>query len=293
MARVPELTKRPASEAVPLNAETLSEFTEREILGELANPHAFRHAVETRDVDVAVLKRQLAQMLRIRRTEERLGLAVEQRQAICPVHLGIGQEAVAVGVSEHVRRSDRVFGAHRSHSHYLAMGGDLYRLLAEVLGKDDGCSRGMGGSMHLYAPAEGLLGTVPIVAGTISLAVGAALAAKKDGRGDIAVAYFGDGASEEGALHESLNLAAVWGLPILFVCENNLFSSHMHISLRQPANRVARYAEAHCIPAITMDGNDVVAVSAATKQLVDRARSGGGPGFLEAGTKPDIRPTLV
>jgi pyruvate dehydrogenase E1 component alpha subunit len=164
------------------------------------------------------------------------------------------------------------------------MGGDLYRLLAEVLGKDDGCSRGMGGSMHLYAPAEGLLGTVPIVAGTISLAVGAALAAKKDGRGDIAVAYFGDGASEEGALHESLNLAAVWGLPILFVCENNLFSSHMHISLRQPANRVARYAEAHCIPAITMDGNDVVAVSAATKQLVERARSGGGPGFLEAVT---------
>lgn len=138
--------------------------------------------------------------------------------------------------------------------------------------------------MHLFDGERGLMGTVPIVAGTIPLAAGAALAAKKDGRGDIAVAYFGDGATEEGAFHESLNLAAVWKLPILFVCENNLYSSHMHIGLRQPANRVARFAEANCVPSSTIDGNDVVHVSAAVRPMVERARAGEGPSFLEAVT---------
>jgi pyruvate dehydrogenase E1 component alpha subunit len=231
-----------------------------------------------------LLLAQLRAMLLIRRVEEVIGDGVADHQVICPAHLGVGQEAIAVGVSEHLRASDRVFGGHRSHANYLALGGDLYRLLAEVLGKEDGCSRGMGGSMHLCAADHGLLGTVPIVAGTVPLAVGAALAAKKDGRGEVAVAYFGDGASEEGVLHESLNLAAVWKLPILFVCENNLFSSHMHISLRQPADRVARFAEAHRIPALTLDGNDVVVVSRAAGELIDNARRGAGPGFLEAVT---------
>ncbi len=138
--------------------------------------------------------------------------------------------------------------------------------------------------MHLYAGDVGLLGTVPIVAGTISLAVGAALAAKKDGRGDVAVAYFGDGAAEEGAFHESLNLASTWGLPTIFVCENNLFASHMHISLRQSGDRVARLAEAHGMPGVTVDGNDVLAVSGAASQMVQRAREGEGPGFLETVT---------
>lgn len=253
-------------------------------LGTLADPYACTDPLDIAGCDGARLISQLRMMLMIRRTEEVLGDAVAARQVVCPVHLGIGQEAVAVGVAEHLRSSDRVFGAHRSHSHYLAMGGDLYRLLAEILGKADGCSRGMGGSMHLFEGKSGLMGTVPIVAGTVPLAVGAALAARKDGRGDIAVAYFGDGAAEEGVIHESLNLASAWKLPVLFVCENNLFSSHLHISLRQPADRVARYADAHCIAAHTLDGNDVVAVSRAAAELIERARRGDGPGFLEAVT---------
>lgn len=253
-------------------------------LGDLADPQACTGTLDITGCDLDLLKAQLRAMLVIRRVEEVIGDGVARRQVICPAHLGIGQEAVAVGVSQHLRVSDRVFGAHRSHSHYLALGGDMYRLLAEVLGKDDGCSRGMGGSMHLFAAEQGLMGTVPIVAGTVPLAVGAALAAYKDGRSDVAVAYFGDGAAEEGVIHESLNLAAAWELPILFVCENNLFSSHLHISLRQPTDSVARYAEAHHIPARIVDGNDVVAVSRAVADLVEPSRRGGGPGFLEAVT---------
>ena len=138
--------------------------------------------------------------------------------------------------------------------------------------------------MHLYGAEHGFLGSVPIVGGTVPLAVGAALAAQKDGRGDVAVAYFGDGAAEEGVVHESLNLAAALRLPALFVCENNLFASHLHISLRQPADRVGRYGEAHGMPVETVDGNDVVAVSKATSRLVERMRRGEGPGFLEAVT---------
>ena len=253
-------------------------------LGELADPKALHSALDISGMDPELLKVQLRSMLLIRRSEEVVGTGVEQKQIRGPAHLGIGQEAIAVGVSANVRPSDRVFGGHRSHSHYLALGGDLYRLFAEVLARADGCSRGMGGSMHLYAGDRGLLGTVPIVAGTISLAVGAALAAQKDGRGDVAVAYFGDGATEEGVFHESLNLASTWGLPVVFVCENNLFSSHMHISLRQPADRVARFAEANRMPAVTVDGNDVVAVSRAASQMVQRARVDEGPSFLEAVT---------
>jgi pyruvate dehydrogenase E1 component alpha subunit len=223
-------------------------------------------------------------MLVIRRVEEKIGDGVTEGKIVCPCHLGIGQEAIAVGVASHLRKSDRVFGTHRSHPHFIAVGGEVYQLMSEVLGKADGCSGGMGGSMHLYAADHGFLGSVPIVGGTVPLAVGAALAAKKDGREDIAVAFFGDGAAEEGVVHESMNLAAVLKLPVLFVCENNLFSSHLHISRRQPADRVGRYAEAHCMPIETIDGNDVVTVAAASRRLISRMRRGEGPGFLEAVT---------
>src|SRR5262249_43175632 len=156
-------------------------------------------------------------------------------------------------------------------------------LFAEILGKATGCSKGMGGSMHLLDQANGFYGSVPIVGATVSLAVGAALAAQKDGLrkkqspSDLAVSYFGDGAAEEGTVHESMNFAAVFKLPILFVCENNLFSSHLHIDLRQPARTVARYAEAHRIPYAVVDGNDVVAVTRAARDLAERARLGEGP----------------
>lgn len=256
----------------------------RNSLGELSDPRKFTGRLDIAGCDSSVLKGWLRSMLVIRRAEERIGDGVTEGKIVCPCHLAIGQEAVAVGVATHLRKSDRVFGTHRSHPHFLALGGDLYSLLAEVLGKLDGCSGGMGGSMHLVGVEHGFMGSVPVVAGTVPLAVGAGLAAKKDGRGDIGVAFFGDGATEEGAVHESLNLAASLKAPVLFVCENNLFSSHLHIRLRQPADRVGRYAEAHCMPVETVDGNDVVAVAAATLRLVSRMRSGEGPGFLEAVT---------
>lgn len=253
-------------------------------LGTLADPREFTQPLELTHNGWERLKTDLRMMLLIRKVEETIGDGILSGTVRCPCHLGIGQEAIAVGIAEHLRKTDRVFGNHRSHSHFLATGGSVYGLLAEVLGKEGGCSRGMGGSMHLYGADHGFYGSVPIVGGTIPLAVGAALAAKRDRASDIAVAYFGDGATEEGLLHESLNLAAILKVPVLFVCENNLFSSHLHVSLRQPGDRMARHAAAHAIPAETVDGNDVLAVSAATSRLVAGLRSGKGPGFLEAVT---------
>jgi TPP-dependent pyruvate/acetoin dehydrogenase alpha subunit len=154
-------------------------------------------------------------------------------------------------------------------------------LMAEIQGRDTGASRGMGGSMHLLDLAHGLYGTVPIVGATIPIAVGAGLAAKMEAKGDIAVSFFGDGATEEGVFHESANLAAVLQAPVLFVCENNMFSSHLHISLRQPSDSVSRYAEAHRIPSVCVDGNDLLAVERATAAAVAGLREGGGPQFLE------------
>ena len=191
-------------------------------------------------------------------------LIADKRQAGLiggPVHLGVGQEAIPVGVSNYLTSSDRVFGAHRSHSHILALGSSIHKLFAEILGKDTGFSRGMGGSMHLWDKPNGFYGSVPIVSGTVSIAVGAALAAKLQKTSDIAVAYFGDGAIEEGVVHESLNLAKILNLPILFVVENNLFASHMHISLRQPTTSVSRFAEANSIPFSIVDGNDVCSIA--------------------------------
>lgn len=226
----------------------------------------------------------LRTMLLIRFAEEQVGRWAESGQARCPCHLSIGQEAVATGVAAALQRGDRLFGNHRSHAHYLAAGGELYGLLAEVLGRADGCSRGMGGSMHLQSTAHGFFGSVPIVAGTIPIAVGAALAAKMDGGSDIGVAFFGDGACEEGVLHESLNLAAVYALPMLFVCENNQYSSHLDIALRQPSDRLSRYAEAHRVRAAVVDGNDVASVVRCAQELVAAARRNSEPVFLEAVT---------
>jgi TPP-dependent pyruvate/acetoin dehydrogenase alpha subunit len=223
-------------------------------------------------------------MLTIRRAEERIAEGVEDGSIKCPCHLAIGQEAAAVGVAMHLRRSDRAFGAHRSHAHFIAMGGSLHGLFAEVLGRDSGVSRGMGGSMHLADRSVGFVGSVPIVGATIPIAVGAGLAARLDGHGDVAVAFFGDGATEEGGFHESLNLARLLNAPVLFVCENNLFASHLHISLRQPSNSVGRYAVAHGVPTATVDGNDVVAVSDTVQAALASMRAGGGPYLLECVT---------
>lgn len=250
----------------------------------LADPTACRDALQIDGHDAIALHDYLKAMLLIRKAEQKL--AEKRREGLIggPVHLGVGQEAIAVGVSASLRATDRVFGAHRSHSHLLAMGSSLRGLFAEILGKETGLSHGMGGSMHLWDQPRGFYGSVPIVAGTVSLAVGAAMAARMQGTSDVGVAYFGDGAMEEGVVHESLNLARITQAPVLFVCENNLFASHMHISLRQPKGSTARFAAANDIPYRLVDGNDVVAVAKAAAELVDAARQGQGPGFLEAVT---------
>lgn len=253
-------------------------------LDDLADPFAHHAPIDIAGADPEALRRQLRAMLTIRMVEQHLAAMRKEGHIGGPVHLGVGQEAIAVGVSESLRPTDMVFGTHRSHAHVIALGSSLRGLFAEVLGKATGLSRGMGGSMHLWDAPRGFFGSAPIVGGTVPLAVGAALAAKLRRRDDVAVAYFGDGAVEEGAVQESLNFARVLQAPVLFVCENNLFASHMQIRLRQPLNATARFADAHDIAAEVVDGNDVVAVTRAADRLIARARRGGGPGFLEAVT---------
>ena len=247
----------------------------------LADPTKFHNSISIDNVDCEVLKEMLKAMLLIRKTEQQLALGRKNGLIGGPVHLGVGQEAIAVGISQSLQDTDRVFGAHRSHSHLLALNPDFYKLFAEVLGKATGFSKGMGGSMHLYDQPSGFYGSVPIVAGTVSLAVGAAMAAKLQGTNDIGVAYVGDGAVEEGVVHESFNLAKIQEAPMLFVIENNLFASHMHISLRQPSDMISRFAVANEIPYKLVDGNDVVAVFNAAKEQIADIRAGKGPRLLE------------
>lgn len=235
-------------------------------------------------MDTTVLCSLYRAMLRIRLTEESLAAMIEHGEIGCPTHLYSGQEAVAAGVCSVLRPDDYVFGAHRSHGHYLAKGGGLRELVAEVLGKSTGCSRGRGGSMHLVAPEVGVLGTVPIVAATIPIAVGAALASKLRRDGRVTVSFFGDGATEEGTYHEAMNLAAVYRLPVILVCENNLYASHLHLLERRAKDNILDGAQAHGMPGMCVDGNDVVAVHDAAATAVERARDGNGPAFLECRT---------
>jgi len=250
-------------------------------LKDLSNPKKFHNSISIDNEDTETLQQMLSIMLLIRKTEQQLALGKKNNLIGGPVHLGAGQEAIAVGVSQNLRKTDRVFGAHRSHSHLLALNPNFYRLFAEVLGKETGFSKGMGGSMHLYDQPNGFYGSVPIVAGTVALAVGAAMAAKMQKTDDIGVVYIGDGALEEGVVHESLNLAKIQKAPMLFVIENNLFASHMHISSRQPSDMTSRFAIANNISHKLVDGNDVVAVSKASKELIDNMRAGKGPALIE------------
>jgi acetoin:2,6-dichlorophenolindophenol oxidoreductase subunit alpha len=223
-------------------------------------------------------------MTRIRLAEEAVAVLVESGEAGCPCHLYIGQEAIAAGVCAALEIEDTVWGGHRSHGHYLAKGGSLAAMFAEILGKSTGCSGGRGGSMHLIDVEHGILGTVPIVAATVPLACGAGLAYKLRGERQVAVAFFGDGTLEEGQVHESLNLAALYKLPVIFICENNLYASHLHWSERRVADNFDRTGDFHSVPGQRVDGNDAIAVYEAASAAVDRARSGGGPSFLECRT---------
>jgi pyruvate dehydrogenase E1 component alpha subunit len=230
---------------------------------------------------VKTLKEILKLMMIIRKTEEKFALEKKRGLIKGPVHLGAGQEAIAVGISQNLKKTDRVFGNHRSHSHLLALNPNIYKLFAEVLGKKTGFSSGMGGSMHLHDQSNGFYGSTPIVAGTVPLAVGAAIAAKMKNLKDIGVTYFGDGAAEEGIVHECFNLAKMLKAPVLFVIENNLFASHMHISLRQPSERISRFAEANHLPYQLLDGNDVITIAKKSKKVIENIRNGKGPEVIE------------
>ncbi|MCD6581138.1 MAG: thiamine pyrophosphate-dependent dehydrogenase E1 component subunit alpha, partial [Desulfuromusa sp.] len=192
-----------------------------------------------------------------------------------------GEEAIATGISALLTSEDKVFGNHRSHGHFLAKGGSVAGLIGEVYCRVIGCSRGRGGSMHLIAPEVGFLGAAPIVAGTISLALGAALAHKIQGRDAVAVTYFGDGAAGEGVLYEAMNFASIQNLPLIFVCENNFYATHMPIRETRKKDTIYKSALPFGIEAVREDGNDVLKVYEAARRAVEMCRSGKGPYFLE------------
>ena len=220
-------------------------------------------------------------MLKIRLSEESLVEPIITCEVKCPVHLYTGQEAIAAGFGAVLTERDAIFGTHRSHGHYLAKGGGLNEMIAEIYGKDTGCSRGRGGSMHLYDPEKGFYGSAPIVAGTISLALGCALASSIRKDSGVTISFFGDGATGEGVLYESLNFAALKKLPIIFACENNLYSTHLHIRECRPNDYIYKIAEPFNIAHHRVDGNNVLEVYKAAKDAVRLCRQNEGPVFLE------------
>jgi len=218
------------------------------------------------------------------------------------VHAYIGQEAVAVGVCAALRRDDKIVSTHRGHGHTIAKGADIKRMMAELFGRIDGYCHGKGGSMHIADFSVGMLGANGIVGAGLPIATGAALAARLDRSDRVAVAFFGDGASNEGAFHGSLNLASIWKLPAIYVCENNRWASGVPASYALSVPDVAARAVAYDIPGVTVDGTDVLAVYEVAEQAVQRARAGGGPTLMECktyrwrshneqrGNPPDPRP---
>ncbi len=220
-------------------------------------------------------------MLRIRMVEERLADLYAEQEMRCPMHLCIGQEAIAVGVSHALTKEDKVFSNHRAHGHYLAKGGDLLAMIAELYGRDIGCCGGRGGSMHMIDQSVGFMGATPIVGGTVPLAVGSAWASKLMNDCLVTTVYFGDGCFEEGVLHESMNFAALHQLPVLFVCENNDFSVYTKLEYRQPKRPIFKVAEAHSIKSQGADGNDIELVYKISNDAIAEIRNGSGPQFLE------------
>ncbi len=221
-------------------------------------------------------------VLRIRVIEEAICTLYGEQEMRCPVHICIGQEAVAVGACAALRPNDYAVSGHRSHGHYLAKGGDLKAMLAEIYGKSTGCCSGVGGSMHLTDLAAGFLGSTPIVGSTIPIGVGAAFAARMRGEDSVTMVFLGDGATEAGVFHESLGFAALKQLPVVFVCENNFYSVYSPLEVRQAKERPIRdLAIGHGIKSELGDGNDAEEVYRMTRDAVDLARAGKGPIFLE------------
>jgi TPP-dependent pyruvate/acetoin dehydrogenase alpha subunit len=220
-------------------------------------------------------------MLRIRRIEEEIERRYHQDQMKTPIHLVIGQEAAAVGACSALRLTDLVYTSHRTHGAYLAKGGDLNRMLCEMHCRINGCAGSRGGSMHLIDKSVGMAGTSAIVGGAVPLATGAALAARMKGEDRVVVVFLGDATTEEGVTAESLNFAALKRVPIVFFCENNFYSVQSPLVTRQPPRDIRRWAEAHGMPAVAVDGVNVLAVRNTVADAVTRARAGDGPTFIE------------
>ena len=223
-------------------------------------------------------------MLTIRRFEERVSQEFLAGKIAGYVHLYIGEEAVATGVCSNLRVTDRIVSHHRGHGHCIAKGADIRRMMAEIFGRKTGYCKGKGGSMHIADFSVGMLGANGIVGAGLPIATGAATAALLEGKDSVVAVFFGDGAVQEGEFHETMNLASVWKLPLVFVCENNLYAAMTPSRSTMAIDEIYKRAAAYSMPGVAVDGNDVVAVRDAAKELIDRARDGGGPAFLECRT---------
>jgi acetoin:2,6-dichlorophenolindophenol oxidoreductase subunit alpha len=235
-------------------------------------------------LDPRVLISLCRTMVLIRKFEEKIVSVYSEQNMKSPIHICIGQEAIAAGVCAHLRREDYLFSTHRNHGYCLAKGVAPRDLLAEFYGRKTGCCNGKGGSMHPASPEHSILGTSAIVGGGIPLAVGAALASWLRNDGRISAALFGDGASEEGTFHESMNFASLKKLPVIFVCENNFYATNSPLSARQPSDNIAKRADSYGMPGLQVDGNNVVEVFSAVREAVQRARNGNGSSLIECRT---------
>lgn len=220
-------------------------------------------------------------LYRIRRVEEEIARVYPSDKIMSPVHLSIGQEAISVGVCEALEPGDIVFGSYRSHALYLAKGGDLNQMIAELYGKEAGCAKGKAGSMHLIDVNAGMMGASAVVATNISQAVGYAWALRQRRSKAVVACFFGDGAAESGSFHESLNYAALKQVPVLFVCENNSYAIHSHQKSRQNAGSICDFARSHGIPASKLEDMDVNEIRSRSMDAIAAMRGGAGPMFLE------------
>ena len=226
----------------------------------------------------------LKKMLYIRLVEEKIRSEYTKQEMRCPIHLSIGQESTAVAVCNSLKKSDRIFTNHRCHAHYLAKNGDLEKMIAELYGRKTGCCKGRGGSMHLFDNENGIPLSIPIVGSAIPIAVGAALQSKLDKKKCVNIVFFGDGAVEEGTFHESLNFASLNNLPIIFVCENNLYSVYAHLKERQPPRNISKLAESHNIKFFNYQGYNTLTMYNAIKKIISKCRNNQGPFFININT---------
>jgi len=238
----------------------------------------------TTDIPNEVLRELYRTMLKIRKVQIKIEELYHEDEMKTPVHLCIGQEAVPAGVCGNLGANDYVFSNHRGHGHYIAKGGDIKAMVAELYNRKTGCSKGRGGSMHLIDTSVGLLGSSSIVGGCIPLATGAALGSVLQKKNRVSVAFFGDAAVEEGVLYESINFAMLKKLPVVYVCENNFYSVFSPLSCRQAKDDIYRRFEGLSIPGFQVDGNNVIEVYRATKSMIGNARKGYGPSFVECST---------